>query len=363
MQEVDTMTNDRMTRSTDRHHSRHPVTDVVVIGGGAAGLSAALTLARARREVLVVDAGAPRNAPAAGVHGFLSRDGMPPLELLRAGRAEVESVGGRVLAGVATGVRIVTGDARARFAVAVDAGGGTIEVLTRRLVVATGLTDELPPVPGVAERWGRDVVHCPYCHGWEIRDRAIGVLARTAASHHQALMFRQWSDDVTLFLHEGVDLTDDQREELAARDITVVAGRVTGLRIDDDRLTGVTIESGGTIPIEALAVAAPVRSNAEVLAGLGILPVPHPTGFGTLVPSDSLTGATEVPGVWVAGNVGDPMAQVVSAAASGVRAGAGVNADLIAEETAAAVAARRASASTTPGGTAARRSGRAEVRS
>jgi thioredoxin reductase len=349
------MTHDQIPRSTDSALAPSPdlrrLRDVVVIGGGAAGLSAALTLARARRDVLVVDAGQPRNAPAEGVHGFLTRDGISPLELTRLGRADVESYGGDVVAGVASNARTLPADSAGRFAVTVTtADGETAEVHARRLVVATGLTDELPPIPGLAERWGRDVVHCPYCHGWEIRDRAIGVLATGPMAVHQALLFRQWSDDVTLFLHEQgeqseqgdqSELTDEQWEQLAARNIAVVTGPVGALRIEDDQLTGVALASGRTVAIGALVVGVPVRANAEVLEGLGIVPDDHPQGFGTAVPSDPLTGATTVPGVWVAGNVTEMKLQVISAAAAGVWAGAMANSDLILEETETAVAARR----------------------
>jgi thioredoxin reductase len=134
--------------------------DVVVVGGGAAGLSAALVLVRARRMVVVVDAGAPRNAPAAHMHGFLSRDGMPPRELLAAGRAEVSSYGGRLIDDTVVGVE-------PGFHVRLASGA---HLRTRRILVATGLRDELPDLPGVRERWGRDLLHCPYCHGYEVRD-------------------------------------------------------------------------------------------------------------------------------------------------------------------------------------------------
>ncbi|MEP7026675.1 MAG: NAD(P)/FAD-dependent oxidoreductase, partial [Actinomycetota bacterium] len=168
--------------------------DVVIAGGGAAGLSGALALARARRSVLVIDAGTPRNAPAAAVHGFLSRDGMSPAELLEAGRAEVRGYGGQIVPGeVVAADRGGTG-----FTVTTDGGRA---VGARRLLVSTGLADELPDVPGLAERWGRDVLHCPYCHGWEVRDQAVGVLASSPLAVHQALLFRQWTADLTLFLH------------------------------------------------------------------------------------------------------------------------------------------------------------------
>jgi thioredoxin reductase len=155
--------------------------DVVVIGGGAAGLNGALMLARARRSVLVVDAGAPRNAPAAGVHGFLSRDGISPAELLEIGRAEVRKYGGAILAGEV----MATAGEIGRFTVTLADG---TPIGARRLLVTTGLVDELPDLPGLRARWGRDVVHCPYCHGWEIRDQAIGILATGPMSVHQALM-------------------------------------------------------------------------------------------------------------------------------------------------------------------------------
>lgn len=346
------MTHDQIPRSTDSALAPSPdlrrLRDVVVIGGGAAGLSAALTLARARRDVLVVDAGHPRNAPAEGVHGFLTRDGISPLELTRLGRAEVKSYGGDVVSGIASNARTLPAGSAGRFAVTIETAEGTmIEVHARRLVVATGLTDELPAIPGLAERWGRDVVHCPYCHGWEIQDRAIGVLATGPMAVHQALLFRQWSDDVTLFLHdqgdEGQqgDLTDEQWEQLAARNIAVVTGPVSALRIEDDQLTGATLASGRTVAIGALVIGVPVRSNADVLEGLGILPDEHPQGFGTAVASDPLTGATAVPGVFVAGNVTEMKLQVISAAAAGVWAGAMANSDLIVEETEIAVTARR----------------------
>ena len=166
--------------------------DVVVVGGGAAGLNGALMLGRSRRSVLVIDAGEPRNAPAHGVHGLLGREGMPPAELLARGRDEVRSYGGHLVTGE------VTGAVREGDGFAVSLVGGRV-VHARRLLVTTGLVDELPDVPGLRERWGRDVLHCPYCHGWEVRDRAIGVLATTARSMHQALLFRQLSADVTYF--------------------------------------------------------------------------------------------------------------------------------------------------------------------
>ncbi|HEY0637784.1 MAG TPA: NAD(P)/FAD-dependent oxidoreductase [Pseudonocardiaceae bacterium] len=307
--------------------------DVVVIGGGAAGLGAALTLSRARRSVLVVDAGAPRNAPAEGVHVYPGREGTPPAELRAIGRAEVAAYGGEFLDGEATGAER-TGDG---FLVTLRDGGVR---RGRRLVVATGLVDELPAVPGVAELWGHDVLHCPYCHGWEVRDQPIGVLAGGPLAVHQALLWRQWSDDVVLFRHTADEFGEDDRVALAARGIPVVAGEVAALETAGGRLSGVRLRSGEVVPRAALAVQSRFVARSAVLGALGVEPEPVTMmghEVGSAVPADPM-GATAVPGVWVAGNVTDLRAQVVAAAAAGVLTGAAVNADLVAEDTRRAVA-------------------------
>jgi thioredoxin reductase len=305
--------------------------DVVVIGGGAAGLNGALLLARSRRSVLVVDAGAPRNGPAAAVHGLLGHDGVPPAELLERGRTEVRGYGGQVVGGE------VTTAARDQDGFRVTLAGGR-SVRARRLLVATGLTDELPDVPGLRERWGRDVVHCPYCHGWEIRGQAIGVLANGPMSVHQALLFRQLSDDIVYFSH----LTPpdgEQAGQLAARGISVIEGKVTSLSVHGDRLTGIQLADGTVIGREALAVSTRMVARAGFLAGLGLAPAQHPSRLGEHISADA-TGRTAVPGVWAAGNVTDLAAQVGASAAAGVLAAAHINADLVAEETSLAVAGR-----------------------
>ncbi|NEA08109.1 NAD(P)/FAD-dependent oxidoreductase, partial [Streptomyces sp. SID10692] len=228
------------------------------------------------------------------------------------------------------GFRVVTEDGR--------------RVEARRLLVTTGLVDELPPVPGLAERWGREVLHCPYCHGHEVADRPIGVLATGPLAVHQALMWRQWSDDVTLFLHTGPEPSAEEYEELAARDVAVVDGEVAGLEVADDRFAGVRLASGRVVPREALVVQARFTARSAVLESLGLTPVAQEmagTVVGTYIPSDP-TGATEVPGVWVAGNVTRLTEQVVGAAAAGLMAAGALNGDLITEDTRLAVAARRA---------------------
>ncbi|WP_037367228.1 methyltransferase domain-containing protein [Amycolatopsis orientalis] len=303
--------------------------DVVVVGGGAAGLSGAVALARSRRSVLVVDSGEPRNAPAGHVHNYLARESTPPAELLALGRAELAGYGGEVLA------QTVTSIAKGGNGFEISLADGR-RTHARRVLVATGLVDELPEVAGLAARWGRDVLHCPYCHGWEVRDRAIGVLSTGPMTVHQALMWRQLSGDVVVFRHTHGDFDE---APLLARGIRIVDGVVAAVETENDQLTGVRLESGEVVAREALAVAAPAKTRAGFLAPLGIEPEPVEfNGFviGTRVPADA-TGRTSVPGLWVAGNVTDMRAQVVVSAAAGLTAGAAINGDLVEEEAAEAV--------------------------
>jgi thioredoxin reductase len=317
--------------------------DVVVIGGGVAGLGAALTLARSRRRVLVIDAGAPRNAPAEGVHNYLGQEGVPPLELLRIGRGEVAQYGGEVVDGVVEAVdRVDEQSLRVRWTATGNASTRT--VAARRIVLATGLVDELPAIPGVAEGWGHSVLHCPYCHGWEVRDRAIGILGTSPAAVHHAMLFRQLSDDIVLFAHIGVVLDADQREEFAARGIRVVEGEVAGLDVSDDgSLHAVLLADGTRVAREAVALAPRFTARLDAVAGLGLEPTELVVGdrvFGTHVATDA-SGATAVAGVWAVGNSADLMANVIGSAAAGVNCGARLNGDLVIEDTRLAVEARR----------------------
>ncbi|MFF4274512.1 NAD(P)/FAD-dependent oxidoreductase [Streptomyces sp. NPDC001536] len=292
--------------------------EVIVIGGGAAGLSAALVLGRARRRTLVIDAGEPRNAPAAHMQGYLTRDGMAPAEFLAIGREEIARYGVELVEDRAV-------DVTADFTVTL-ASGRTVQA--RRLVIATGLKDELPPVPGVAERFGRDVLHCPYCHGWEVRDQAFGVLATSPLSVHQALMVSQWSKDVTLFLHEvaETDLTDDDVRRLTAASVEVVPGEVAELVVAEDRLTAVRLKDGRTFAREVVFTAPRAVPQTDLLARLGARL--NETPFGSYPVVDP-TGQTTVPGVWAVGNAMGFGEQVINAAAGGYRAGATINGELL----------------------------------
>lgn len=304
--------------------------DVVVVGGGAAGLSAALVLGRARRRTLVVDAGEPRNAPSAHMHGYLSRDGMAPADFLAAGREEIAGYGVELVrdrAVTASRDANPTPDGRAPGGFTVTLASGRT-VRARHLIVATGLRDELPPVPGVAERFGRDVIHCPYCHGWESRDLPTGVLATSPLSAHQALMVTQWSDDVRLFLHEvrESDLAEEDRRRLAAAGVAVVPGEVSGLVVSGDRLAGVRLGDGTVHERAVLYVAPRAVPRDELLTALGA--EMRETPFGRYPVIDE-RGLTSVPGLWAAGNASGFAEQVVNAASRGYRAGATINGELL----------------------------------
>jgi thioredoxin reductase len=291
--------------------------DVVVIGGGAAGLSAALVLGRARRRVAVVDAGAPRNTPAAHMHGYLSRDGTPPADLLTLGRDEAAAYGVEFIAGQVVSVE-------PEFTVAL-ADGQALQ--TRRLLIATGATDEIPPIPGAQQRWGKDLLHCPYCHGWEVRDQPLGVLGTNTSSVEHAQLVRQWSDDLIFFTHRH-ELTQAEREQFEARGIRVVDGEVRALVVEDDRLRGVVLGDGRTVERTALFMRPEVRPRLDGLLE-HLACETDDLGF---IRADK-TGRTTVAGVWAAGNAANPRAQVITAAGEGSAAAISINADLVHEDT------------------------------
>ena len=299
--------------------------DVVVVGGGAAGLSAALVLTRARRRVAVVDAGQPRNAPAAHMQGFLGSDGLPPGELLAAGRTEVTGYGGRLVTCTVTGItaHAPSGPASRRsFEVTLEDGSA---LRTRRVLVTTGLRDELPDLPGIRDRWGRDLLHCPYCHGHEVRDQQLGVLGGTPEAIAHAHLVRQWSHDVVFFTN-GTGLTANEREQLAARAIGVVDGPVARLVVEDDRLTGVELVTGQVVARAAVFVRPQFVPHDTLLTALGC--ATHDNGWVVV----DATGRTSVPGVWAAGNAVNPRAQVITAAGEGSAAAIAINNDLVDED-------------------------------
>ncbi|MDR6867427.1 thioredoxin reductase [Microbacterium resistens] len=298
--------------------------DVAIIGGGAAGLSAALVLGRSRRSVVVIDAGAPRNGPASHMHGFLSRDGFSPADLLRLGREEVAAYGARLLPETATTAR---GNAEDGFTITV--GDGT-QIAARRIILATGVEDRLPTVPGAREAWGRFLLHCPYCHGHEVRDRPLAVFGGVPGAVAQALLIRQWSSELT-YLTNGSTLTEEESRRLLARGIRVRDGRIVALLVDGDRFDGVRLDDGTTVSAEAVFIRPVARPRTDLIAALG--GTPDPDGMAHIDP----TGRTRVPGVWVTGNLVDPRAQVITAAGHANAVAMDVNADLVDEDVRAAL--------------------------
>ncbi len=321
--------------------------DVVVVGGGSAGLSAAKILARSRRSVLVIDAGRGRNAPAEGVHNYLYVEGRAPAELLAIGRCEARAYGAEVVEGTATAAVVLTDPQPGgpRFAVTLSTGDGPgRSVQARRVVLATGLVDVLPDVAGLAERWGRDVLHCPFCHGWEVRDQAVGVLGTNPMALHQVMLFRQLTDDVVYFQHTAPDPSDDQVEQLSALGVEWVVGQVAAVQTTGDALTGVQMADGRVFARQAVAVATGLETRTDLLADLGLGTTDLELGgviAGHYLPTDP-AGLTATAGVWAAGNVAAPMAQVITSAAAGSGVGAAVHMDLMSEDTEIAVTALRA---------------------
>ncbi|HEX7135894.1 MAG TPA: NAD(P)/FAD-dependent oxidoreductase [Iamia sp.] len=281
--------------------------DVVIIGGSVAGLSAALVLGRARFRVAVVDAGHPVNEGVAHSHGFLTNDGVPPADLVARGRAEVAGYGVELVDDVVTGVTADDG----RFVV--ERAGGP-PLVGRRLVLATGMRIPLPDLPGLAEVWGGDAANCPFCHGWEARDRAIAVVGDPPKVAHLAGLLTQWSDDVVAFLPEGSD---------APPGVAVEPRRPTGLVVEDGRLGGVEVDGGGVVPCAALFVGTMAVPSSPLAAALGC--ALDELGF----PVVDDFGLTSVPGLWAVGNAVTMGRGLVESAASGSMAARGITFDLI----------------------------------
>jgi thioredoxin reductase len=296
--------------------------DVLIVGAGSAGLSAALMLARSRRSLAILDDGAPRNAVAAHMHGVLGRDGWSPLALLATGRDELARYGAVV---ENRRVRSVALDGP-RFTATLE--DGEIRI-ARRLLVATGLRDRLPEIPGLAERWGSGVAHCPYCDGWEVRDSRIAVLSTGPASIHQAQLVRQLTPHVTYYV-EGTELTEADLAGLVARGITVETRRVAAVESREGVIRALRLHDGAEIPTDTVFVRPRAVPNDGMLRDLGAETAPGIDDQEWVVVDP--TGRTSLPGVWAAGNVVTPAATVPVAAAAGSTAGAALNADLVADE-------------------------------
>ncbi|MFG6476927.1 NAD(P)/FAD-dependent oxidoreductase [Microbacterium sp. P06] len=302
--------------------------DVLIIGGGAAGLSAALILARARRRVLVLDAQQPRNRFAPHMHGVLSRDGYSPLDLVADGYREVRAVDG-----VIENARVVeTRATEDGFEVVTETGA---RATGRRLIVATGTRDQLPDIPGLAEQWGRGVVACPYCDGYEASGRAIGVLAGSAMGLHVAHMLRAYSPDITVFTSLAGVIPEDERMLLEERGMRIEDRAVTHVVVDGDAITGLGLADGSVAPVDVVfAQPTPVALDGP-LRQLGVDQTETPIGPWTAVDG---FGRTSAAGVFAVGNAGIPNALVPIAMGSGAMAALTINGEFVAEEVAAAAA-------------------------
>ncbi|WP_375386134.1 NAD(P)/FAD-dependent oxidoreductase [uncultured Microbacterium sp.] len=300
--------------------------DVIIIGGGTAGLSAALILARARRRVLVLDEQRPRNRFAPHMHGVLSRDGYSPLDLVADGYREVRAADGVIENAVVVGTHPIADG----FEVVTDTG---VRITGRRLVVATGSRDVLPDIPGLAEQWGRGVVACPYCDGYEASGRAVGVLLSSAAGVHKAHMLRSYTDDITVFTALAGVIPASDRVLLEQRGMRLEDRTVAHIVTDGDRLTGLALADGTIAAVDVVFAEPALVPLDEPLRQLGADRTDTPVGAWTAVDA---VGRTSVAGVWAAGNAADPTALVPIAMGSGATAGLAINGEFVAEEMAAA---------------------------
>lgn len=303
----------------DRVSRSEAVWECVVVGGGAAGLSAALVLGRARRRVLVLDAGEQSNRAAHGIGGLLGHDGLPPAELYARGRAELAAYPSVEVRDVR-----VTGGAREGERFVLSTADGAV-VHAARVLLATGMEYDVPDLPGAEELWGGPVFHCPYCHGWELRDRALAVLGNPDHAAYGALLLRGWSADVVLLTDGPAELDPDERARLERAGVPVDERPLASVRGRDGALEAVLFADGDELPRDGLLVSAPLRQRSSLATDLGA----ELTERGT-VDVDSF-GQTTVPGLYAAGDVSAAMQQVAGAIADGSRAAAAINDSLLAE--------------------------------
>lgn len=295
--------------------------DVVIIGGSYAGIAAAMPLARARRDVLVLDAGQRRNRFASASHGFLGQDGVEPSVVAERGKKEILSYPSVTWRDDEITSARRDGDA---FVVATRSD----EVRTRRLVIATGVVDELPSVPGLCERWGRTVFHCPYCHGYELNRGRLGVLATSEHSLIQAALVAEWAPpgDTTLFLGAEIAPAPAQLEDLAARGIRIERAAVVAVE-GEGHSAIVRVEGGHAFEVAGLFVATPMKVAETFATDLGCAIETHP--MGSFYRTDPITKETTVPGVFACGDAAVPMGALPFAVADGFRAGVGAHRSLV----------------------------------
>ncbi len=285
--------------------------DVVIVGGSFAGLSAAMQLARARRRVLLVDAGRPRNRYAAHAHGFLGQDGVPPHEIVARAR---EQLARYPTVAFLDGEAVEAASRDGGFEIAMADGQ---RVRGARLILATGMRDELPALPGLRERWGQTVLHCPYCHGYEVAGQPLGVMAAHPLSAHQGMLLPDWGP-TTYFTQGQFEPTAEEARQFEARGVRVERSPIVQLLGDAPALSGVVLADGRQLPIAALFVASKAHMASPLAAQLGCAFDEGP--LGPVIRVDELRQTT-APGVYAAGDAATPMSNATLASASGVMAG------------------------------------------
>lgn len=299
--------------------------DCIIVGGGAAGLSAGLVLGRARRRTLVLDQGVQSNLAAHGIGGLLGHDGRPPAQLYEMGRAELTAYP-TVEVRTGTVAKAVREDA----GFALTTASGEL-IRARRVLLATGMDYAMPEIPGMAQLWGRSVFHCPFCHGWEARDQPLAVLAQGDRAVHVALLLRGWTDDVVVLSDGPAGLDTDQLDLLAGAGVAVDERQVTELRAQDGELTAVVFADGGVLPRRGLLASVGLRQRSDLVTQLGLeLAPPSPVAVDA-VAVDAMQ-RTSVPGVFAAGDLCPGVPQVAAAVASGSMAGASVMQSLMADD-------------------------------
>ncbi|MES2703511.1 MAG: NAD(P)/FAD-dependent oxidoreductase [Bacteroidota bacterium] len=295
----------------------HPIWDVIIVGAGPAGCAAAMVLVRARRKVLLIDDGNPRNIRSQGIHNYLTRDGLLPSEFREITHNDLKTYG----------VEFV--NARATAARQLDKHGFEIKDnknrvhLSRRLLIATGVTDNIPAIPGMKEMWGRGVYHCPFCDGWGLHDKVVGLYAKRFNGYGMSLALRQLTDKVILFTDEAKYLKPKQREHLAARGIDVVGGAVARLTCAEEKITCVTLKDGSSVGCDVVFIHHGSKFNNALIKQLG----GKCNSKGA-----ALTNRRQqcsVRGVYVAGDAAYDMQMVAVAAAEGVKAAVTIHNDLL----------------------------------
>jgi len=293
--------------------------DAIIIGGGFAGLSAAYILARARRHVTIIDSGTPRNRFAAHSHGVLALDGKSGLEILADARAQLAAYPTvTFIEGEALSAEGTIDDFRVHVA-------GHDSIATRRLLLASGMEDRLPAIPGLKERWGKTVLHCPYCHGYEIGGGPLGVLATHPMSAHQAAVVADWGD-VTLFTNGTPEPDEAAFALLERRKVSLQAGLVSAIETGTGELLRVCLENGRSVEVKALFVGPDLHMRGTIAQTFGC--ALEETAAGKILATDAVK-ATSIAGVYAAGDIARAFGNITLVSADGVMAGLGLHQSLM----------------------------------